>query len=203
MGKTDIVYLYGASGHAKVVMDIARLACIEVPCLIDDNPQVNELAGLPVVHSAEGFSPIIVTIGNCQIRRDIVEKLGKREYMTVVHPSAIKAESVKIGYGSVVMAGAILNPDVRVGNHCIVNTGASIDHDCVLHDFVHVAPHCTLCGEVEIGEGTWIGAGTTVIQCVKIGKNCFIGAGSVVVKDIPDGCLAYGNPCRIITDNNK
>ena len=198
MEKTDKVYLYGASGHAKVVMDIAKRAYLEVACLIDDNSEVNELAGLPVVHSAEGCSPIIVTIGNCQIRRKVVEKLGKREYMTVVHPSAIRAESVKIGYGTVVMAGAILNPDVTVGNHCIVNSGASIDHDCVIHDFVHVAPHCTLCGEIEVGEGTWIGAGTTVIQCVKIGKNCFIGAGSVVVKDIPDGCLAYGNPCRII-----
>lgn len=198
MEKTNKVYLYGASGHAKVVMDIVKQAYLEVPCLIDDNPQVNTLAGLPVLHSAEGLSPIIVTIGNCQIRRKIVEKLGKRDYVTVVHPSAIKAESVKIGYGTVLMAGAILNPYVSVGNHCIINTGASLDHDCVIHNYVHVAPHCTLCGEVEVGEGTWIGAGTTIIQCVKIGKNCYIGAGSVVVNDIPDGYLAYGNPCRTI-----
>lgn len=203
MEEKDIVYLYGASGHAKVVLDIAKMACVKVPCLIDDNPQINELAGLPVVHTAEELSPIIVTIGECQTRRKIVEKLGKREYLTVVHPSAVKAKSVKIGYGTVVMAGAILNPDVRVGNHCVVNTGASIDHDCILHDFVHIAPHCTLCGEVEVGKGTWIGAGSTVIQCVKIGRNCFIGAGSVVVSDIPEGCLAYGNPCRIIKKINE
>lgn len=198
MEKTNKVYLYGASGHAKVVMDIAKQAYIEVPCLIDDNQAIKEMAGLPVVHSADGLSPLIVTIGNCQIRKKIVEKLGKREYMTVIHPSAIKADSVKIGNGTVVMAGAILNPGVKVGNHCIVNSGSSVDHDCVIHDYVHVAPHSTLCGEVEVGEGTWIGAGTTIIQCIKIGKNCFIGAGSVVVKDIPDGCLAYGNPCRVV-----
>ena len=95
------------------------------------------------------------------------------------------------------MAGAILNPYATVGDHCIINTGASIDHDCKIHDFVHIAPHCTLCGEVEVGEGTWVGAGTTVIQGIHIGKNCFIGAGSVVVKDIPDDCLCYGNPARI------
>ena len=198
MEKTNKVYLYGASGHAKVVMDIAKQAYIEVPCLIDDNQTIKEMAGLPVVHSADGLSPLIVTIGNCQIRKKIVEKLGKREYMTVIHPSAIKADSVKIGNGTVVMAGAILNPGVKVGNHCIVNSGSSVDHDCVIHDYVHVAPHSALCGEVEVGEGTWIGAGTTIIQCIKIGKNCFIGAGSVVVKDIPDGCLAYVNPCRVV-----
>ena len=197
MSNNDKVYLYGASGHAKVVKHIAKLAYIDVPCLIDDNPNVNELDGLIVVHSSECLSPLIVTIGDCQIRRKIVEKLGEREYMTVVHPKSILADSVKLGYGTVVMAGAILNPYATVGDHCIINTGASIDHDCKIHDFVHIAPHCTLCGEVEVGEGTWVGAGTTVIQGIHIGKNCFIGAGSVVVKDIPDDCLCYGNPARI------
>ena len=198
METIDKVFLYGASGHAKVVTDIVRKAYYDVPCLIDDNPAITELAGLPVVHSAEGLSPIIVTIGDCQIRRKIVEKLGVREYLTVIHPSAVKADSVKLGNGTVVMAGAILNPYAEIGNHCIVNTGASLDHDVKIGDFVHVAPHCTLCGEVEVGEGTWIGAGTTVIQGIHIGKDCFIGAGSVVVKDIPDNCLCYGNPARII-----
>lgn len=198
METTDKVYLYGASGHAKVVMDIAKLTHFDVPCLIDDNPAVNELAGVPVVHSSEGLTPIIVTIGDCQIRRRIVEKLGARDYLTLIHPSAVKAESVKIGEGNVVMAGAILNPYVVVGNHCIINTGASVDHDSIIHDFVHIAPHCTLCGEVEIGEGTWVGAGTTIIQGIHIGKNCFIGAGAVVVKDIPDNSLCYGNPARVV-----
>ena len=198
METTDKVYLYGASGHAKVVIDIARLAYLDVPCLIDDNPSVNSLAGLSVVHSAEGLNPLIVTIGDCQIRRKVVKKLGAHDYVTVIHPSAIKAESVEFGCGTVIMAGAILNPFVRVGNHSIINTGASLDHDVQIGDFVHVAPHCTLCGGVEVGEGTWIGAGSTVIQGIHIGKNCFIGAGSVVVKDIPDNTLCYGNPARII-----
>ncbi len=198
METTDFVYLYGASGHAKVVMDIARQANYEVPCLIDDNPQVNELAGLPVVHSSDGLSPVIVTIGDCKIRRKIVQKLGVRGFLTVVHPTAVKADSVKLGFGTVVMAGAILNPYTTVGNHCIINSGASVDHDCVIGDFVHIAPHSTLCGEVIVGEGTWIGAGTTIIQGKIIGKNCFIGAGSVIVKDVPDNALCYGNPARVI-----
>lgn len=198
MEQTEKVYLYGASGHAKVVLDIVRSANMVVPCLIDDNPEVEELEGLPVYHSAEGLSPIIVTVGDCSIRRKIVQKLGKREYVTVIHPRAIKADSAFLGVGSIVMAGAILNPYVEVGNHCIINTGASLDHDVKIGDFVHIAPHCTLCGEVTVGEGTWVGVGTTVIQGIHIGRNCYIGAGAVVVEDIPDGTLCYGNPARVI-----
>lgn len=198
METKDKVYLYGASGHAKVVMDILRLAHCDVPCLIDDNNLVKELAGVPVVHSAEGLAPIIVTIGNCKIRRKIVERLGERSSFIAVHPNAIVANNVQLGEGTVVMAGAILNPFATVGKHCIINTGASLDHDVSLGDFVHIAPHSTLCGEVRVGDDTWIGAGSTVIQGVSIGKNCFIGAGSVVIKDIPDNSLCYGSPAKII-----
>ena len=198
MATTDTAYLYGASGHAKVVMDILALDKIDVPCLIDDDPRVDELAGKPVVHSAEGLDPVIVTIGDCRIRKMIVEKLGDRTYLSATHPAATVAGSVRIGCGTVVMASAVLNPFAVVGNHCIINTGAVVDHDVKVGDFVHVAPHCTLCGCGEVGEGTWIGAGSTVIQGVRIGKRCFIGAGAVVLKDVPDGTLCYGNPARII-----
>ena len=198
MAATDSVYLYGASGHAKVVMDILALNKINVPCLIDDNSNVDELAGKPVLHSAEGLDPIIVSIGDCRIRKRIVGKLGDRTYLSATHPAATVADSVCIGQGTVVMAGAVLNPFAVVGDHCIINTGAVLDHDVIVGDFVHVAPHCTLCGGVEVGEGTWIGAGTTVIQGVHIGENCYIGAGAVVLKDVPDGTLCYGNPARII-----
>lgn len=49
---------------------------------------------------------------------------------------------------------------------------------------------------IHIGDNVWIACNTVVIGGVTIGKNCVIGAGSVVTKDIPEGYLAYGNPCR-------
>lgn len=51
---------------------------------------------------------------------------------------------------------------------------------------------------VEIGSDVWIGGGVIILPDVRIGAGCVIGAGSVVTRDIPEGVLAAGNPCRVI-----
>ena len=196
------MYLYGASGHAKVIIDILAANGITVDGLIDDNPEVTELCGLPVFHECAGRSPLIVSIGSNRIRKEIAESLGCR-FGVAVHPSAVVSGSCEIGEGTVVMQGAILQAGVRVGRHCIVNTWVSIFLECVLGDFVHVSPHGTLCGNVRVGEGSWIGAGTTVVPGVRIGAWSVVGAGSVVTRDIPDNVVAYGNPCRVVRLNRR
>lgn len=191
------MYLFGASGHAKVIIDILKASGQCVDALVDDNPAVNELLEYKVFHGKTDFSPIIVSIGDNLVRKKVVDKLSST-FGIAIHPSAIISDTVLIDEGSVVMQGAIIQSDARVGKHCIINTAASVDHECIIEDFVHVSPHVTLCGNVHIGEGTWVGAGTTIIPGVKIGKWCVIGAGSVVTKDIPDNVLAVGNRCKII-----
>ena len=191
------MFLYGASGHAKVIIDILKANGMEIEGLLDDNPDVTELMGYKVLHGVNDVSSLIISIGNNRIRKMIAQRLETR-FEKAVHPSAIMSPSANVGDGTVVMQGAIVQACAEIGKHCIVNTGASVDHECVLEDYVHVSPHSTLCGNVHVGEGSWIGAGTTVIPGVKIGKWSVIGAGSVVVRDIPDGVVAYGNPCRIV-----
>ena len=59
---------------------------------------------------------------------------------------------------------------------------------------------------VTIGDNVWIGGNTVILPGVHIGNNAVIGAGSVVTKDIPDWCIAVGNPCRVqkkITEADK
>ena len=194
------MYLYGASGHAKVIMDILEANQIRIDGLIDDNPEVKELLGYPVFHQRNDLSPLIISIGNNQIRRKIAEKLDV-EFGTAIHPSAVVAPSAKIGEGTVIMPGAVINADAVIGKHCIINTGSTIDHECVIEDYCHIAPGVNISGCTTVGEGTWVGVGSCVIQCLHIGKNCMIGAGSVVVKDIPDSVVAFGNPCRVIKKN--
>lgn len=51
---------------------------------------------------------------------------------------------------------------------------------------------------IRVGDNVWFGAHVCVLPGVTIGDDCVIGAGSVVNKDIPAGCLAAGNPCKVI-----
>ena len=50
---------------------------------------------------------------------------------------------------------------------------------------------------IVVGDNVWIGAGAKILPGVTIGSNSVIGAGSIVTKDIPEGVLAFGNPCRV------
>lgn len=198
-------FLFGASGHGKVIKDILNANGVKVEAFVDDNININECYGIPVLHNATGLSPIIVSIGSNITRKIIVEKLialtPNIKFSAAIHPSAMVSPSAKIGEGTVIMAGAIINADVIIGKHCIVNTGATVDHDCVIEDYCHIAPGVNISGNTHIGDGTWIGVGSSVIQCINIGRDSFIGAGSIVVNNIPDYVVAYGNPCKVIREN--
>lgn len=198
------IILYGAGGHAKVIMDILKATNIKVKSFVDDNPEQNEFMNHKVTHSYDGEGEIIVSIGANSIRKDIVKKLTKlpnTKFGKAIHPSAILSPNCIINEGTVIMQGSIIQSCAKIGKHCIINTASSVDHDCIIKDFVHISPHATICGNVTIDEGTWIGAGAVVIPGIKIGKNCIIGAGAIVCKNIPDQVVAYGNPCKIMKEN--
>lgn len=82
---------------------------------------------------------------------------------------------------------------ISIGDKCIITRG------CVfLSHFIDSETGVFILGEVTIGVKTFIGLNTIITKPVTIGNNVIIGAGSIVTKDIPDNCIAAGNPCRVI-----
>ena len=200
-----MIYLYGASGHAKVIIETLELEQKKVAGLIDDNPSIVSLLGYPVFQELPVSFDIekdylIVSIGGNAIRKKIVNQLSGR-FVQSMHPSVNLSIRALIGVGTVIMAGVSVNSGSKVGNHVILNTNASIDHDCWIGDFVHISPNVALAGDVFVGEGTQIGIGACVIQGVRIGKWATIGAGAVIIKNVPDFGVVVGNPGRIIKYN--
>nr|WP_200976143.1 acetyltransferase [Echinicola sp. 20G] len=191
------MYIYGASGHAKVVISGVESQGIGIVKVFDDNPECTSCLGYSVsfwdAGEYEEGGLMVIAIGENGIRKRVVERLGaKITYGKVFHDKSIISKYVKLGEGTVVMAGAIIQPEVRVGDHVIINTGAAVDHDCKIEDFVHIAPSATLCGNVHVGKGSLIGAGSVVIPGISIGENCVIGAGATVLRNVSDGETVYG-----------
>lgn len=194
--------IIGASGHGKVVADIAKLNGYKDIVFLDDDTSKTECFGLPVIGTVSKLNDldgdIFVAVGNSQIREKIMNSYSDRNYPVLIHPSAVVAQNIKIGEGAVIMAGAIINPDVIIGKGAIINTSSSIDHDCVLEDFVHVAVGAHLCGTVNVGNNTWIGAGATVSNNINICAEVTVGAGAVVIRDIEEKGTYVGIPAKNI-----
>ena len=189
--------IIGASGHGKVIADIAFKNGYEDIVFLDDNERITKCAGFPVIGKTAQAPDMdgdkIVAIGNAKIRERIQNQI---ETITLIHPDAVISRRVEIGQGSVVMAGAVINSDVVIGKGCIVNTCASIDHDCKIGDYVHVSVGTHVAGTCVIEKGTWIGAGAVVSNNVRICGDCMIGAGAVVIKDIDEVGTYVGVPAR-------
>ncbi|EIM72867.1 acetyltransferase [Nitritalea halalkaliphila LW7] len=197
------INILGASGHAKVIVDIIQRNGQEVGYVFDDNPAVSSFLGHTVLSRLEKEQlyafPLVLAIGKNCTRRAVSLSLDDVAFtQPLIHPSAIVSELAHIGKGTVVMPGAIVNAGAFIGEHCIINTGAVIEHDCILHDFVHISPNAILAGGVEVLPETQIGMNASVIQNVTIGAHSIVGAGSVVIEDIPDHCTAVGVPAKPI-----
>ena len=198
------MFLYGASGHGKVVLEIAEDNGYFIEAFIDVDLSKKELQDLPVLHKIPSHAvDFVVTIGDNRIRKNIVDENNTFRYVVLIHPKANISKYTQIGIGTVVMAGATVNTKVSIGEHCIINTNASVDHDCDIADFVHISPQAALAGNVIVGEGTHIGIGVSIIQNIRIGKWVTIGAGTVIISDVPDYAVVVGNPGRIIKYKNS
>lgn len=192
------MYLYGASGHARVIIDLLEsMADEEITGIFDDNPTITsvlnyEVSGTPTSDFVFD-KPLFLCIGDNVLRKKLYQRYSQRaSFSTIVPATAICSPRSSIGSGTVLMEGAIVKVSAEVGKQVIINTAASVDHDCCLGDYVHIAPGARLCGGVWVGEGTLIGAGSTLLPGVRVGAWATIAAGSVVTRDVAAGSIWIG-----------
>lgn len=200
--------VFGAGGHAKVVIDnIERQGKYKIINLLDDNSllQGKEVYGYRVIDKISNVEDqscdrYIVAIGDNKVRQKIRETMKRTAFglaEAIIHPSVQIARGVLVGNGTVLMAGTVVNSDSVIAENTIINTSATIDHDCSIEEGVHIAPSATLCGGVSVGKYSLIGAGAVIHPGVKIGKNTIVGAGSTVLTDVPDNVTVFGTPAEI------
>ncbi|MED4079844.1 acetyltransferase [Halalkalibacterium halodurans] len=203
----DKLLIIGASGHGKVIADIAlQMNRWNTILFLDDNERVKRAMGLDVIGKTKDVDKFIadydifIGIGNNQIREKLQNQLkaSQATIPTLIHPSAVIGSKVAIGQGTAVMAGAVINCCSKIGDGCIVNTGATIDHDNCIEDYVHISPGVNIAGSVKVGRSSWLGIGSKVSNNIDITSNCIIGAGGVVVQDIYESGTYVGVPVKKI-----
>lgn len=191
------LYLYGAGGHGKVVLDAMSKLSMACNAFIDDK-DMPVWSGLPVIKfgALEANFKIHIAIGNSQIRQKIANIKYNIDYFSVIHPLASIAFGSQLLSGVFIAANAVLGPDTTVGMHTIINHGAIVDHDCVVGDFCHIAPNAVLGGGVKLGNHVLIGAGAVVLPGIQIGDHVTIGAGAVVTSNISSNSVYVGVPAK-------
>ncbi len=213
ISKAPIV-VFGAGGHAAVVIDAMLTAGVARPVAVldRDHRRIGQnVLGAPILGGEEllcrlvarGATHFVIGIGSThdtRLRQKLFE-IGLSHGLipfSVRHPSATCSHTIQVGSGVQILAGSIVNTEARLGDNTVVNTGAVIEHHCVLEDHSHVASNATLAGGVSVGRGAHVGAGATVRQGIRIGEGAVVGAGAVVVKDVPAGVTVVGVPAEIL-----
>ncbi len=199
--------IYGASGHGKVIYDVAERLGYKVEGFIDDDENKRFLLGKPVFRfsNLKDKKNIVLGIGDNRIRSKIYNKIKQNGHniVSIIDKSAVVSEFATVGEGSVVFANCVINNSAVLGKGCIVNTGAIVEHDCVIGDFSHISPNAALAGGVKVGSFTQIGIGSCVRELIEVGSSVIVGAGTVVVKNIEDNAIMVGNPARFLKRNNE
>lgn len=180
--------IFGAGGHAKVVLEAARAARpgLEVTVLDDNAPAGANLLGVSVSGGRDWLvgnwpeASVAPAIGQNRARASLMEWLAAqgRSLVTIIHPAAVVSPTAVLGSGTFLAAGAVVNADAKIGEGVIINTAASVDHDCTIEPYAHVAPGARLCGGIFVGARSLIGTGAVLIPGVSVGADAVVGAGA-------------------------
>jgi UDP-N-acetylbacillosamine N-acetyltransferase len=198
--------IWGASGHGKVVAEVARSSGFSILGFLDDDSTrwgvtwqgAVVLGGAAWIRNQTHLNAVVIAVGDNRERARLqleVEKLGL-QLPSLCHPTAVVSSNSRVGPGTVVCPLAVINPDAEVGRGVIINTGALIEHDCRVADFAHLSPNATLGGGVCIGMRTHVGLGASVLPGIHIGDDAVVGAGAVVTRSVDRGAIVLGVPAR-------
>lgn len=204
--------IIGAGGCGREVLQWAKDINEEKPRwnikgFIDDNTGALEgkKCSVAVISGIDDYEicpddEFVCCIGSSKVRKMIVEKLKAKgaEFVTLIHPNAVVADSCTIGEGVIIYPYALISDNAVLGDGCIVNMYSSIAHDSVLGEYCTISAHCDVTGMCTLGDRVFMGTTSHVVPGSRIGSDVYICAGSTVMTRVRDGMKVLGNPAKIV-----
>ena len=116
------------------------------------------------------------------------------KWFTFIHPSAMVARSVRMGYGNVVLANCVINSNTVLGNFNTLNSGTLLGHDIKVGNNNFFAAQVTVGSMLEIGDMNFIGLNSAIKQGVRLGEAILVGQASNVTHSFDHDETIFGNP---------
>ena len=198
--------IIGAGGYAKSVIDAIDTFNYEVVGFIDQFSDEKEHLGFPILakdielmENRDSYF-YFIAIGNNKNRKRWYDKIKDQRLrlINVVDKTAVVAPTASIGEGCFIGKMAVVNSRAVVENDCIINTKALVEHGCIVHAHANISTNSVINGDVEVGEGSFLGSSSVTIGQIRIGCWSSVGAGAVVTRDVENGVTVAGIPAHII-----
>jgi sugar O-acyltransferase (sialic acid O-acetyltransferase NeuD family) len=199
----------GAGGFGREVLQWARDAwphhAGKIAGFLSADPRVldGHAIGLPILGSPDDFTPqpgdgLLLGIGRRGARRRVAEQLESRggHFLSLVHPSAIVADTAHIGRGTILCPYASVTANARLAAFCLLNLYSMVAHDAVVGAFSVLSPYAGVAGEAAVGEDVFLAMHAFVGPGVRVGNGSVISGSSCALHNVPADTLVYGVPGR-------
>ncbi len=189
--------------HVRFGMDIEVIGLA-----LDDHTMGNEICGYPILcgikevydkFKDDDDVKFIYSLyrsdqirERCKILYDLC--IPAEKWCNFIHPSALVARSVKMGYGNVILANCVINSNTVIGNFNTLNSGTLLGHDIIVGNNNFFAAQVTVGSMLEIGNMNFIGLNSAIKQGVRIGEAVLVGQASNVTHSFECNETVFGNP---------
>ncbi len=210
----DLLLMVGAGGFGREVFSwtsgLLRATQSNFPVgFLDDDP--NSLDEFPTLkerwmgristYLPQSGDRLLMAVGDPASKLAVGEALKARGavFASFVHPTAVIAQDVHLGFGCIICPLAVVCCNVRLGNFVSMNIGSVAGHDSIIGDGCTLSPHSDVAGKVTLKRGVFLGCQTAILPKMQIGEFARIGAGSVVINHVSPGVSMMGVPAKRIS----
>jgi sugar O-acyltransferase (sialic acid O-acetyltransferase NeuD family) len=195
-----VLWILGASGHAREVEAIACAADVERQRW----QEIRFVTADEESNLGSTGAEAVLGMGSPRLRREVMQRLGGSViWPTILHPGAHLGPRISLAEGVVVAVGSTVTVDVEIQAGSMLNTATAVGHDVRIGKHCLVNPHATISGNVVLEDGVLIGAGAIVLEGRRVCEGAVVGAGAVVTADVRPHSTVIGVPAREIAETRE